>query len=159
MGSKVGKRVTIPPQWNHTLKVFLLQSQITKTCEIGNTLNEEEEKKRRKIGVRRNWTHHGSRGSGSVLWTEIRSLTYWLNALFSHPSSTSFLISAVRFVGRITGLPISPGALESGSRGATSTPPPEIQRKQNGKNGWWYNESVFSLTRTGRTNWQAFNKL
>lgn len=74
-------------------------------------------------------TYHGSRGSGSVLWTEIRSLTYWLNALFSHPSSTSFLVSAVKFVGRITGLPISPGALASGSRGATSTPAPKKKKK------------------------------
>lgn len=75
-------------------------------------------------------TYHGSRGSGSVLWTEIRSLTYWLNALFSHPSSTSFLVSAVKFVGRITGLPISPGALASGSRGATSTPAPKKKKKE-----------------------------
>lgn len=75
-------------------------------------------------------TYHGSRGSGSVLWTEIRSLTYWLNALFSHPSSTSFLVSAVKFVGRITGLPISPGALASGSRGATSTPAPKKKKKK-----------------------------
>lgn len=95
-------------------------------------------------------TYHGSRGSGSVLWTEIRSLTYWLNALFSHPSSTSFLVSAVKFVGRITGLPISPGALASGSRGATSTPAPkkkkkrkEIQKKIVSKNNFILYFSLF----------------
>lgn len=71
-----------------------------------------------------NVTHHWSRGSGKDLCTEIRSLTYWLNALLSQPSSTSFFVCSDMLVGNITGLPISPGATGSGSRGTASTPSP-----------------------------------
>lgn len=64
-------------------------------------------------------TYHSSLGSGRDRCTDTRSDAYWLNALFSHPSSTSFFISAVILVGNITGRPISPGA--SRSAGASIT--------------------------------------
>ena len=35
-------------------------------------------------------THHSSLGSGSVLWRDIRSLTYWLNALLLHLQNRYF---------------------------------------------------------------------
>ena len=38
-------------------------------------------------------TYHSSLGSGRVLCKDIRSLTYWLNALLLHPSSISFWVS------------------------------------------------------------------
>lgn len=54
-------------------------------------------------------TYHLSRGSGKERCTLIISDIYWLKAFLSQPSSTSFLISPVKLVESVTGLPISPG--------------------------------------------------
>lgn len=67
-------------------------------------------------------THHSSRGSGNVRWTDIKSDAYWLKALFNHPESTARFISDDILVGNITGRPSSPGLSRFNSPGATSTP-------------------------------------
>ena len=38
-------------------------------------------------------TYHWSLGSGKVRCKDIKSLTYWLNALFFHPASINFFVS------------------------------------------------------------------
>ena len=50
----------------------------------------------------------GSRTSGRVRLTEIRSLMYWLKALSNHPRSICFFFSFLILSGSTTGLPISP---------------------------------------------------
>lgn len=64
--------------------------------------------------------YHSSLGSGKVLCTDMRSLTYWLNAFFCQPSSMTFLVLASGF-SILKGLPNSPGPLGSGGSGITPT--------------------------------------
>lgn len=78
-------------------------------------------------------THHGSLGSGRLLFTDIRSLAYWLNAFLFQPSETALFISADMLAGNMTALPSSPGASAPApptlSWGAARTPKPGINRK------------------------------
>lgn len=70
-----------------------------------NKLEKNNNKQVKKLGTLC-YTYHGSLGSGRLLWIDIKSDAYWLNAFLSQPSSTIFFNSTDIFVGKIKGRPL-----------------------------------------------------